>query len=71
MGHYRQCSCMTMSRSNYQALRSDRGQVHPDKIQNQLCGGDFGSDQNFFDMPQGPIIVHDCAQYERIPIIHI
>ena len=29
------------------ALTSDRGQVHPDKVQNRPYGGHFGSDQNF------------------------
>ena len=47
MGHYRQCSWMTMSRSHYILLRSDPRKVHPDKVQNRPYGGHIGSDQNF------------------------
>merc|ERR1711893_498370 len=64
MGHYRQCSCMAMSRSHYYVLRSDRGKVHPEKSKIGRMAAILDRTKILLDLHQGPIMCNNCAQYE-------
>merc|ERR1711893_462164 len=69
MGHYRQCSCMTISRSQYRYLTAKRSILTKSKIGHMAAILDWT--KILLDVHQGPITGNNCAQYESDPFVHV